>query len=442
MPLFLDLFIEELRRKKETIRNLVDPFNLASEIYSDALARHWNPINVEGKVNGNVVAIDSSGRPIELRNGAIVYVARAMALSNTGFKHRKLTVKAFFSPTSSNDFNTFMVRVMEHLEHLVALDVIREYEPSLIMLDGSLYGRAVHMPKDTNIQAHNSFMVDYIHTYYELLEEAKRRNILLIGVSKDSSLRKLRELLLIESLSSVLNLYNLTKEYKEILINKLCSLLTGAREPRYNLREIKGILREIGLQGLEKYYIEAITAGPDFHLLSWFVREEGFTDPFLLGMPVKEVEVLRRPREYISRSFIKSLNEAEEPELLYLKIMEALDKVLRYPAIMTFYYIPHRRDIPIRVDAPAYMFGIMTRISEVTSSFFIDSYDNDTLITILQLLKGLYAGAKKYNVLLSEVDSLVKMSNRDVVNVYEPLIAKELGVLIEHTRDLRRVIYP
>lgn len=438
MPLFLDLFIEELKKNKEKIREYIDPLSTRSELYVKVFNEHWNPLSVYGEIEGNIVAIDSSGRPIELRNGAVIYIARSMSLSNKGVKRRKLAVKAFFSPTNSNDYTTFMARVMEHLEHLVALEVLREDDPDVIMIDGSLYGRVVHMPRDTNIQGHNSFMVDYIDTYSKLLEEAQRRDVLVIGVSKDSSFRKLRELLLTESFLKALDNLKISSDIREIMVSKWKYVLAGAKDIKSLVKEFEKVLGPES-PDLGEYLAEAVRLGPDFHLLYKVVREEGFTDPFILGAPEREVEKLKRFEEYISRNFSRSLQESSDP-LMYYNIVDALTKVLNYPAIVTFYYIPDVKDIPIRVDVPASFLGIRAKVSEVDSSFVPEV--REKVVEIIKLLKGLYGGIKRYNVLLSEVDSLVKMSNKDVMNVYEPLIAKELGVLIEHTRDLRRVIYP
>ena len=438
MPLFLDLFIEELRKNKEEIKRCIDPLNACSELYIEVFNEHWNPVKVEGEIEGNVVAIDSSGRPVELRNGTVIYIARSMSLSNKGIKRRKLAVKAFFSPTNSNDYNTFMARVMEHLEHLVALDVLRNDDPDVILIDGSLYGRVVHMPRDTNIQGHNSFMVDYIDTYFRLLNEAHERNVLVIGVSKDSSFRKLRELLLTESFLKALDSLNIPSETRRLLVNKWRHALAGAKEVRSLIREMEKILNVSSLS-LREYLVEAANLGPDFHLLYKVTREEGFTDPFILGAPEREIEKLRRFEEYILRNFGKSLQESSD-DLMYYRIIDVLIKALKYPAIVTFYYVPDKKDIPLRIDVPSHFLGIDTKVSEVTPSFVPDV--KEKIVDIVKILKGLYGGSRRYNVLLSEVDSLVKMSNKDLMNVYEPLIAKELGILIEHTRDLRRVVYP
>ena len=68
---------------------------------------------------------------------------------------------------------------MEWLEFKVALKVIKEkeLEDSVIILDGSLYGRMIHLPNDSPAEGQRGFMLQYFDTYEKLLNECRSRNI-------------------------------------------------------------------------------------------------------------------------------------------------------------------------------------------------------------------------------------------------------------------------
>ena len=120
------------------------------------------------------------------------------------------------------------------------------------------------------------------------------------------------------------------------------------------------------------------------------------------------------------------------------KALRILPKILEYPDIVMFYLVPRKRDIPIRVDVPKWV----VCLKEDKGSMKILRDVDDELSWIISMLVDMYAGPRHYNVLMEQVDAKVKFKLQDIINVYEPLLSKELDFLIEHTRDMRRVRYP
>jgi len=62
--------------------------------------------------------------------------------------------------------------------------------------------------------------------------------------------------------------------------------------------------------------------------------------------------------------------------------------------------------------------------------------------TINSILRAGYAGLRNYNILLKRVDEEVRLTNKDLDNIYERVLEKELGTILTHTRRYRRVRIP
>jgi hypothetical protein len=55
-----------------------------------------------------------------------------------------------------------------------------------VLIDGSLYGRMMHLPVDSPVERDRDFLIEYMDVYSKLLDACRREDVLLIGVSKDS----------------------------------------------------------------------------------------------------------------------------------------------------------------------------------------------------------------------------------------------------------------
>jgi len=60
---------------------------------------------------------------------------------------------------------------------------------------------------------------------------------------------------------------------------------------------------------------------------------------------------------------------------------------------------------------------------------------------LIRMLKPGYAGLMDYNVWLKRADEQVKLQEKDMNNLYERVLEKELGLTLIHTRGYRRVKY-
>ncbi|RLE65234.1 MAG: hypothetical protein DRJ38_04120 [Thermoprotei archaeon] len=438
MPRFIDLYIRELKNKRELLRNLLLTRSRLT-LFESILPKYWRKLPSVEEFEGEIIAIDSSDATIEHRGGIVIHICRALALSNKGREERELKVTPFYSVDSIN-LTVFRNRMREHLEHVLAIKCIEKLPSesrSVILIDGSLYGRMAHLPRDSEIPGYQDFILDYINTYSELFRKAKRKNVLIIGISKDSRSRIYKRIILLEELVKKLE-KSLAKRDVIQQILKAWNILW--RNPRHALEKIKEI-KEVP-PWVEEFFREALSPRPDASLITSLIDKPGYTAPALLKTPAPALDSLANAikrgelEKYIERSFSNAIND---DVTVSMKALTILPKILEYPSIITFYYLPEKRDIPIRVDIPAWS------LDEDLEDFPRFSILKDPVYeikTVLNILSRLYAGPRHYNILMENVDFKVKLRMSDVLNIYEPILSKELDFLIEHTRDMRRVRYP
>ncbi len=440
MPRFLDLYLEKLRDKRESLEKLLLLSRDSLELYQDLFRKYWRLLPQTEEFKGEVIAVDSSDGVIEHKEGVVIHICRALALSNRGIEERELEITPFY-PTDNVGLTVFRSRMREHLEHILALKCLRKIssgDNSVILIDGSLYGRMAHLPKDSEIPGYQGFMLDYIRVYSELFEEAQEKNVLVIGLSKDSKSRIYKRVLLFEELTKKIGESSLGGEISCQIIEAWNALWKNPKQSLEKLKSIKGVPPWV-----KEMLREALAPRPDIQLITRLIDKPGYTVPALLKTPAPALDSLVNAiekgelRKYIERSFSNAIAEAES--VVYKKALKILPRILQYPDIVMFYYLPKKGDIPIRVDAPAWILGDNVK----TSSRFaiLEGFEN-RLEQLLSLLNQLYAGPRHYNVLMEDVDSKVKLRMSDILKIYEPILSKELDFLIEHTRDVRRVRYP
>jgi len=436
----------ELRRNRGKLLDLLVMSEDRLCIYRDLFFRYWNGFPEVGEFSGEVFAVDSSDGVVECKSGVSIHICRALGLSNSRREFRELKVSAFYSARRRNDFVVFRSRMREHVEHLVSLKCLGGYSGGsgdrVLLLDGSLYGRMAHLPRDSEISGYQGFMLDYIEVYSRFLREAREMGIPVVGVSKDSRSRILRGIILGHELERRLSLNPLGSRVEQEVLSCWSEIW---KRPRNAVRRLNELSKVVSVpRWVREIFEEALVARPDVHLIMHLVREAGFTTPLLLGVPSPALDPLMYAfREgdleaYVENNFSKALIEGGEE--VFRRADRVLPLVFEYPAIFMFYYVPRKGDIPLRVDVPGWVLGCDMRVGDV--EFHEVSFSEDRLLWVLSVLNGFYAGPKHYNVLLEEVDSKVKLRLRDLTNIYESVLMRELDMLIEHTRGVRRVRYP
>lgn len=154
-----------------------------------------------------LVAVDGGGRFVDLVGGGALYIARAIAVSNSGTKPlRKLAIDIV-----NHRSKKYMDALRSLTETLVAIDAI-EHLPrgSILLIDGSYYvyvlkyfTRIVKLLKNIeNLRSGEIRLLEktlkLITSLINLIKKAQDKDIILCYVSKDSNLNLFKELLILE----------------------------------------------------------------------------------------------------------------------------------------------------------------------------------------------------------------------------------------------------
>ena len=432
---FVDLLIKEVRNIQNEILSVVlEPEDKAA-FYRDLLLRRWyaikdHPFNSPSA--GTIYATDSSDCTIELAGGGIIHITRAAALSNQQDEIRKLKLHAFYPP-SDEELTEYRKLVREHLEHEVALEAIQELKgEDAILIDGSIFGRMLHVFKILKIPGKEDFMIQYVRTLHQLLEECTRKNIILLGVAKDSRSTLLKEALLIELLAERV------KNDPKIWTTVETLLMRFRRRPHDALKLLKRVSNEIG-EEICRILQELLNKTPDYKMIIASKVSTGFSHP--LKMEIKHVSsgfikivMDHKQRADLARKLAASLPEKASIE----EVHEALSCISSYPPVAVLYAKFAEKDIPLRIDIihpEVERWRIEGRVG-----FAAGGWESITA-RALALLYNLYAGLKNYNVLLTHVDQYVKMTHR-VKEEYKNKIESLIKVLIQQSRGARRVSFP
>jgi len=125
------------------------------------------------------------------------------------------------------DYEDFKRLVREHVEHLVALEALED-GADLLLIDGSLYGRMIHVIRELKVEGREDFMLEYAEAYSELLSSALENGAVVVGVSKDSRSTVLKEELLLTQLVSLLSGYEPGVRERVIRARLSCLKMRGA----------------------------------------------------------------------------------------------------------------------------------------------------------------------------------------------------------------------
>ncbi|MGC9146495.1 MAG: DNA double-strand break repair nuclease NurA [Infirmifilum sp.] len=445
MPEFLDLLAEEISLKKSYLEEIAGKISELSENYKRMVVEKWRPLPPPLEVIDKIFAVDSSTGIVEVRGGGVVLVARSMALAPFSKSFRKLIVDALY-PRNTRDFEEYVRLMREHIEHAVALESLED-EPEFILIDGSLYGRMIHVLMELDLEGREDFMFEYVRTYSDFLTQAVKRGVTVLGVSKDSRSTLFKEELLKKKVLEVASESGV--EVEEVL--RLWTALR--RRPREVLEKVREKVRSGEFPAvILDYFEQARSHVPDSRIILEAGVGQGYSTPLILSLSkviAGQFDLVLDERasdgniEKLASVFEKS---ADKHRGEFVKMAHELIAQLRsYPPVLMSYTIMGPGDDPLRVDI------ISKEISDVgflksgalqSSTRFTD--DDTSIATVersLSLLRGLYAGEKGYNVLLLEVDRRVKISAA-TLETYRRVIMRELDTLILHSRGERRVHYP
>jgi len=453
MPHFIDLFSSQIERNwmiKELLGNRWIGPEWLKEKFASHVGKNWAKMEKGFSTNAKVLAVDGSEAMRTYSNRAILYIVRALGLCGSE-RFRDLESNCFRT-RSGQEAKTYVNRRRERLELEVARKAIEALdleEGSVVLLDGSLYGKAAHLPKDAPISGGAALALEFFESYWKLLEACRERKLLLLGVSKDSNTSFLRDYLLSQIFQEEL------KEMSGVPAGELLAISS------FFNRDILG--RQFSRRGeaverwkqrfgdhssrMEGLIDEAFSARPDYQLIECFRREGRIDCPGRSmviecqlhrrwARTIKQIE--RSPENFLKTYFSNSLQENSGDPTFPKRAHETLQRLVDFPSIASFHILFDERDTPMRVDTPTWTFGMNRRLIDVERSSPLEV----DVEPIWKILESGYAGLRNYNVWLAEVDEEVRL-RRDVVDMYESMLSKRLGLPpLIHSRGYRRVKYP
>ncbi|MEJ2249869.1 MAG: DNA double-strand break repair nuclease NurA [Candidatus Lokiarchaeota archaeon] len=391
------------------------------ELYKKYFAEYWNPYTIsEGMPNCKVLATDGSQGIAPIGNGGMFYVVRALAI-NKEKRYRKIF--ADFNYSNERNFSNFIGRLMEWTEHLVTIQAIKDGFNDYVLIDGSIYGRLVHVPLELDLLNSKGFMIEYFETLMELLDLCQERKIPIIGVSKESRTSFFREFLIKEILKEIIP----NDSFRKRLIS------TTLDNRRLGLIEAQ----KTGDSKIIKLIDELVNRKPDSLLILNNVNSAGYTKPLLLGGSQRWIrsmeEIKRNPRNFVRSRFPVS---SDDPEFIK-RASIVVNKLLDVPAIISFHFLPKVIDTPMRIDIPAWLFESNIKLKDIgwPKPKVID------LKNILDMLSSGYCGLENYNIWLSHVDSEVKLTRKMFEDLYLNKFEEIVGKY-STARGYRRVKYP
>ncbi|MEM2098506.1 MAG: DNA double-strand break repair nuclease NurA [Candidatus Bathyarchaeia archaeon] len=442
MPEFLSEFGHYIEGKKEALKTKMfqgTPNPLEDRFSSEFLAL-WNKIGSPDKLSTqiselNVMAVDSSVYSNLLSTGGVFYVVRALGICRS-FQQKWLESDVFFSRGGSVAERQYLTVKMELAEFQVALDAIKNgVDCSTILIDGSLYGRLVHVPLESKVEEDRLILLDYFRVYRQLLDACKSNGVMLVGVAKESRSTAFRDYLL------------------HIIFQKA---LEDAGIEDGDARMIKHLFMEVadnagvGFQKFERFkqkygskiavieliFKELARSRPDYQVIMRYAKDLGYTQPLLLGASPRLERRLRQfqahPEDYVKKNFPNAIHEKGIG--LIKEAAWVIAGIADFPAILSFYVLFHPNDSPIRIDIPCYG----KRFIDVGwhKPFSVD------LSKVLKVLATGYCGLDCHNLWLKNVDERVRLKKKTVDNIYVPYIEKLFGEKIIRGRSYRRVKYP
>ena len=442
MPEFLNEFAVSLAPKKDALKDKVlkgTPNPLADR-FREKFPSFWVKIDDQAKLGASlaelsVMAVDSSVYSNLLSTGGVFYVVRSLAVCRD-VEHKRLESDVFFSKGGSVAEKEYISVKMEMLEFQVAIDALKSgLGCSTILIDGSLFGRLVHVPLESKVEEDRLILLNYFKVYQELLDLCKKNNVLLLGVAKESRSTSFRDYLLSMIFREELEKAEIDDDDARMLKPLFMEVVDNSTE---GLRKFERFRQKYGekLEKIRLVFDELARSRPDYQVVMNFSGSVGYTKPLLLGLSPR---LARRLEE--SRSSAKSYVRKNFPNTLRERGKEFVDEAAQvvagipeFPAIVSFYVLFDRRDSPIRIDVPYYDQKLIDVGWHKPVNLDVDS--------ALKVLATGYCGLDCHNLWLKNVDERVRLKKKTVDNIYVPYMEKLFGEKIIRGRSYRRVKYP
>ncbi|MFN3384680.1 MAG: DNA double-strand break repair nuclease NurA [Archaeoglobaceae archaeon] len=442
MPTFLKEFASFVDSKRHELKDkiLKGKPNWLEGDFKRYISEHWVKLENLDKftispANFDVLAIDSGIYHTLLPNGGIFYIIRSISVRKDVIA-KKIEADVIFSKAKTSRIEEFISTKMELMEFELALEALKDgFKGDAILLDGSLYGRASHVPMESKVEEGRDLLLRYFEVYKDLLELCKKSGVLLVGVSKESRSTFYRDYLLSLIFSEKLRGLNLDEKEKMELNGIFYQILDNEKVALSRFSKLKERHGD-KLKDIELILMELTSSRPDYQLIMNHVSSIGFMTPLLLGpslrMSRRFGEYRRDPRGFVENYFPRSTIEKGEDFIRWAT--KILNTMLEFPSFVSFYILLDRMDSPIRIDFPYYD----KHLIEIgwPERAHVDIED------LLRILISGYCGLNVHNLWLESADEKVRLSEAIVDEIYFPYLEKLFGKKILRGRRYRHVRFP
>lgn len=442
MPDFLAEFASSVGSKKEALKEriLKGKPNMLHDTFRKHFAPLWKPLEKLEEYTSNVgelgvTAVDSSLYMNLMSTGGIFYVIRSLAVCRER-ENKRLQTNVFFTKSGLLEAHYYVGTKMEMLEFQAAIDFLEKgFECSAILIDGSLYGRAMHVPVETKIEEDRTAVLEFFKTYAELLDLCRKKGILIAGVSKESRATFYRDFLLKQIFVEELEKTDIEDGDKQRLNTIFPEVLENEKTAFSKLGKLK---QKHGskLETIELILTELASSRPDYQLVMSFAESVGYTQPLILGPSTRAAERMRpfslNPKKYVMSNFPITVRERGAEFVNWAT--ETISRIPSFPSFVSFYLLMDVRDSPMRIDVPCWE-------KPLSKTGWPKPIDVD-LQALLKIMVSGYCGLDAYNLWLKNVDERVKLKRRVVDELYFPYMEKLFQSKIIRGRGYRRVRFP
>ncbi len=413
---YIKLFIEEFKAKNDIIRKYFDNERISARglinIIKDVVRNLWRPITSEELGDKTaIISCDSSFIGNIYYSGKALFIIRALAISNVDLISRKFKLEFDYSSNTHILFNV-MEALAEELEYECILDIIRKLNvKTLVIIDGSLYARLSKPLKPVrNIERNRLAYVKSLLKFVELYQEVKRKDGIIVSISKDTLMDHYKLYILNLILSDIMGVevkYPVTRD-------KIISMLRSLHTSKASYKEI--------LEYCLKLMSKSIN---DISIIHSCNLNQGFLTPIMLGCMVRET--LRNYRLIELKgcfSYFKDFISSGEEKTLNANIfLKAYLTLKNMPPIILTYLIPPARDSPLRIEIlDPNLHSKHNTFLRLKGIIPCMSYV-DKLKPILYVLSKCYVSPKVYNLWLYLAHKNVKITVEEY-KVYEEYLKK------------------
>jgi len=442
MPEFLEDFANIVNSKKVEMKEKI-LYGIPNQLkngFSRYFNSYWIPNLKENNVpcspkDFDIMAIDSSVYTNLLSTGGLFYIVRSMAACREKV-YKVMETDVIFSKDELSKIKYLIGRKMELLEFQVAINSIKNgVDCKAVLLDGSLYGRAIHNLIETKTMEEIPTLLKYFQVYKELLDLCKEKNILLVGVSKQSRSTFFRDFLLRLIFIEELKRSNLSQEIIRKLDSIFFEILDKEKTALIKFDMLKKNYKN-ELEQIELIFEELSSSRSDYQLVMNLANSIGFTQPLLLGPSARMARYFKKfqlnSRLYIRNTFPRTTREKGDEFVEWAS--EIISQIPNFPSFISFHLLLDKRDSPLRIDVPNWDHSL----SEIDWPKPVDV----NLEELIKIMITGYCGLDGYNLWLKDVDQKVRLRKRVVDQIYFPYMEKIFKEKIIRGRSYRRVKYP